>query len=525
MKKLNLTTRIILVTLMFIQPVLKLAAQTRGNGFVETETRELPQFSKIEVGGAFKIFFKHGNSQEVKIETDGNLLNNIITRVSGNTLSIEAKSIKDPAELNVFVVLPVLEAINISGAAQFRSNGAIISDMFEIEASGASEVVAEVEVDELITHASGATIVKLTGSARTHEVHASGAARLKAQNLDTFSTEVEASGASDAVVNSSNVLVISTSGAASVSHIEEPEKLSIITNDDAPVREDKEEYIVYTENDGERVRVKTMGVEVYNNDDTTEIKIGKHRLVVDDCGNVKWDRKTRQRFNGHWAGLDIGINGYLNANRNMDFETEDSYLDLLMHKSIFFSINFFEQNFRFTSDQKWGIVTGMGWEFHNYRFSNDVMITSDSSSIKGFYTQNVNMRKSKLTTNYLTVPVLFEFQTNRYSKKNSFHITAGIIAGLRISTHTKRYFEETNKEYELLDPVSREVVLTATSPGNKKVKDWDDFYLNPFKVDATVRIGWGWINLFGNYSLTTLFREGKGPELYPFSAGITLVTW
>ncbi len=110
-------------------------------------------------------------------------------------------------------------------------------------------------------------------------------------------------------------------------------------------------------------------------------------------GNVRYKRKYRNKFNGHWAGLDIGLNGYLNANGNMNFSKEDNYLDLLMSKSVFFGINFLEQNIRLTKNQKWGIITGLGWEFHNYRFSNDVMITPDSSSIKGFYTQNVSMRK------------------------------------------------------------------------------------------------------------------------------------
>jgi hypothetical protein len=57
------------------------------------------------------------------------------------------------------------------------------------------------------------------------------------------------------------------------------------------------------------------------------------------------------------------------------------------------------------------------------------------------------------------------------------------------------------------------------------MKNRDDFHLHPFKMDATARIGWGWINLFGTYSLTSLFKEDKYPELYPFTAGITLTGW
>lgn len=512
------------MTFLFLSGLNNVNAQFRGNGEISTEIRELPVFDAITFGNAFNVYYTQGSPQKVKIEAGENLLKKIKTNVIEEILSIELKGIKNLGELNIYITTSQLNCVEISGAGKFESNELIKSDNFEIEASGASGFKAELEVEDLYTNASGASEVTLKGFARNHELDLSGAAKVKAQKLKTNNTEVNASGASHALVDAKNTMVISTSGAAKVAYLEEPQNLNMDKSDNLIIR-NEDNYLVYTENDGDRVRVKTMGVEVYEDRDTTEIKIGRHRLVVDEWGNVKYDKKFKHKFNGHWAGLDLGINGYLNADGNMNFAKEYEYLDLLMNKSIFFSINFLEQNIRLTNNQKWGILAGLGWEFHNYRFSNDVMITPDSSAIKGFYTQNISMRKSKLTVNYLTVPVLFEFQTNRYMKKNSFHVTAGVIGGIRISSHTKRYFEEKNKDYQLLDPVTRDVVLHATSPGNKKVKDWDDFHLNPFKVDATLRMGWGWINLFGNYSLTTLFREGKGPELYPFSAGITLTSW
>lgn len=525
MKSITKTTLTIVLTIFLLTGAMQGFAQKRGNGNIINETRDLPALSAIKFGGAFNVYYTQGSPQTVKVETDENLIDRIKTTVSGETLDIDAKNIMNPGRLNIYITTTDLYYVEISGAGKFENKETIKSNNFEINASGASQFKANLDIDELLTEASGASEIKLTGFAGKHELDISGAAKIKAQKLKTNITEVEASGASHAVIDAKHTMAISTSGAARVAYIEEPENLVMDNNDNLVIRDNQDKYLVYTENDGERIKVKTMGVEVYEDRDTTEIKIGRHRLVVDEWGNVKYNKKYKQKFNGHWAGIYLGINGYLNADGNMNFQEEYGYLDLVMNKSIFFSINFLEQNIRLTNNQKWGLLTGLGWEFHNYRFSNDVMITPDSSEIKGFYTQNISMRKSKLTVNYLTVPVLLEFQTNRYSKKNSFHFTTGVVAGVRVSSHTKRYFEEENKDYQLLDPVTRDVVYHATSPGNKKVKDWDDFHLNPFKVDATVRIGWGWINLFGNYSLTTLFKEGKGPELYPFSAGITLAGW
>ena len=56
-----------------------------------------------------------------------------------------------------------------------------------------------------------------------------------------------------------------------------------------------------------------------------------------------------------------------------------------------------------------------------------------------------------------------------------------------------------------------------------KEKDKQSFNTNPFRVSATVRGGVGWFNVFATYSLTPLFENGRGPELYPFTVGVTLL--
>jgi hypothetical protein len=140
----------------------------------------------------------------------------------------------------------------------------------------------------------------------------------------------------------------------------------------------------------------------------------------------------------------------------------------------------------------------------NYRFDNNTVIIPDSANIFGFIDNSRNYTKSKLNICYMNVPLFFEYQTNKHMKANSFHLSAGMVFGMRIGSHSKMVYDDSKKQ---------------------KIKDRDDFHLHPFKMDATVRIGWGWINLFGTYSLTTLFKDDKYPELYPFTAGITLAGW
>jgi hypothetical protein len=206
---------------------------------------------------------------------------------------------------------------------------------------------------------------------------------------------------------------------------------------------------------------------------------------------------------------------------------EYEFMNLLWQKSANVDLNIFEQNINLSPNKNFGLVTGIGYSIHNFRFTKSFTVMQDSNFFSGTYNRGINVRKSKIVTNYITVPLLFELQDKNPSPltKHRWHVNIGAIFGVRVHAHQKTYFNETNKEFELVDPVSGEVVAFATSPSKNKVKVHDDFYLRPFKVDASLRVGWGWINLYANISMTEMFSKNKGPKLYPFSVGIMLVSW
>jgi hypothetical protein len=60
----------------------------------------------------------------------------------------------------------------------------------------------------------------------------------------------------------------------------------------------------------------------------------------------------------------------------------------------------------------------------------------------------------------------------------------------------------------------------------KKDKKFDDFNLNPFRTDVTLRLGYGnYVTVFANYALTTLFKSNQGPQLHAWTFGVSLTGW
>lgn len=500
MKILKTSTLLLMLAILFVAVPTNLFAQwTKGNKKIVKEERTISEFSGLEVGGAFNVFLTQQEKTTLVIEADENLLENIQTTVSGSVLKIDSKRIKNATRLNIYLSTPYLESLEIGGAATVSGENTINSTVLYIEASGASNIELNVNVDELKTNASGASHVKLTGNAGSHVVNASGASDITATKLITATTNAESSGASNVRINATEKVESSSSGAGNVSVSGNPE---IITKKGSYQSSGSKRVNMESWYEGDTTTVKVGNVILQVIDgDSTKVAVGNHSLVVDEKGNVEWKRNRQQKYNGHWAGFEMGVNGYVGKDFDGDLPDEWDFLNLRYEKSIDVHVNFFEQNVNIWQN-KIGFTTGLGLRWNNYRFNNNVMLSPDSAQIFGYRDYSRDWKKSKLVVNYLTLPLLFEYQSNRFSRNNSFHVTAGAIIGWRYSTHTKMlYFDD----------------------GRQKPKQFDSFHLQAFRYDATVKIGWGVINLYATYSMNQLFKDGRGPELYPFAIGIAFI--
>lgn len=499
-------------------------AQKTGSGNVSGNNFEVAAFTGVNVGGAFNVVLIQADEYQVYVETDDNLFNEISVDVKDGVLHLSSKNIRKATKLEAIVSAPEYHFIEASGAAKVEAETVLSSEMLRIKASGASNVALEIVVDVLKTDLSGASRAKLWGKVATiHQANMSGASRLLAQDLETAETSVKASGASNANVFALHKLSGSLSGASKVhyDHIPDEVQLNDISMGKSPASAPS------NYEDSVNVKVGNLNIKVIDGDSTVVV-IGNNKIVVDENGNVNLQRKKSRKFNGHWAGFDLGINGLLTPNFDFDYLAGDEYFDMRHEKSIAVNLNFYEQNIPLNKKGTFGLVSGLGLSWNNFRFANDVMLGNENNQVVGYYMEGVNVRKSKLTNTYLTLPLFMELQTASGRKNEKAHIAVGVVAGWRFSSHTKIYFNESGKNYNLIDPLTGAVVGSGQSPNASSrniVKDHNSFQQNPFKLDASVRAGWGIVNLFANYSLTPLFTKNRGPELYPFAVGLTLSTW
>lgn len=178
----------------------------QGSGTAKTETRNVSDFDKVEASGAINVEITIEKDFSVSVEADDNLLANIKTEVSGDTLKIFSEDrISAKTRINVRISMPAIERLEISGA----SNG----------------TVANVKSGALELKASGASKIRIDGEAKTLEADASGASSIDAESLRVEDANIEASGASKAIVSATNNLEVDASGASKITYVGEPKNL------------------------------------------------------------------------------------------------------------------------------------------------------------------------------------------------------------------------------------------------------------------------------------------------------------
>ncbi len=252
-------------------------------------------------------------------------------------------------------------------------------------------------------------------------------------------------------------------------------------------------------------------IEVNNYSDTiTKITLGHRRFEVIENYNktrLRMVRVPREKFKGHLAGVDLGFNGYMASGFTTSLPSEDQFMDLNFSKSMSVSLNFLQYSIPFQRNRNTiGVVIGAGWTFNNYRTDSKYIIElDDNGNTIGRPEEDRTVTKNKLTTSFINIPLLFEFQIPTNNDRNRFFISAGGYTGFLVKAHTK--------------------VVYNDSGIRTKQKYKGNLNVSPVQYGAMVRLGYSWIKLYATYNFSTLYMKNKGPELYPYSIGLTLINF
>jgi len=469
-------------------------AQTKQN---------VPDFKKVQVYIGTTIYLKKSDVAYVSYESKDSAAAGLRIEVSEGILKIDEKKDKEIPE-KITIGYTSLDELAVAGAATVKSAETITGDKLSIQSSGASKCKLDLSVSELSCSVSGAATCVLTGWAGMMTAIVSGASSLKSEGLLAEKVQINTSGASTAKINVGTSLTAIVSGASTLKFAGDPKETQINQSGASSVKR-----IDYTKTSSSSDSTSTTATERTYKDSTRKYTInGRYEIIIHE--NYKKDTTTwhyKKKKDGrvrkqNWAGIDLFENGFLTPLNDITLPTNHDYLSPNYGiRNLGWNLNMFEKDFRFAKGHL-QLVTGVGFSFNYYALKNRTTLKADSSFTGTYaYDPTIEYKKNKLRESFVTIPLLLELNTSRRESRN-FHIAAGVIGGLKLGSSTKQIFMVDNHTY-------------------KTVRK-DDYNLFPFKLDATVRVGYGPLTLFATYSLTPLFEYGKGPELYPFTLGLRI---
>ncbi|MBO9200056.1 MULTISPECIES: outer membrane beta-barrel protein [Niastella] len=250
------------------------------------------------------------------------------------------------------------------------------------------------------------------------------------------------------------------------------------------------------ENENDTIRVGGM------------IIIKKHKNNEGDNNQAKtYKRSKPSRVSTNWWIIDLG---FANYNDQTDYKSSaiqgpDGFapglgkdqFKLRAGKSVNVSIYPFMQKLNIYKGAI-NLKYGLGIELNNYRYNEPILYHTSPTQV--VLDLDRNYSKNKLAADYVTLPIMLNFNFTPHRVKQGFGFSIGMSGGYLYSSRQK----------------------TITNIDGKE-KNHDDFDLHQWKLQYIAELGLGPVKLYGSYATESMFA--KGLDQRPYNFGLRLSNW
>ncbi|WP_205504298.1 head GIN domain-containing protein [Rufibacter psychrotolerans] len=189
----------------------------------DEQTRNVGPFKKIGLAYPADVVLRQGNTHSVKVEGDADQLEQLITEVENDRLSIRRKDRDKEINWNngkkrvtIYITAPTIEGLAVSGSGKIKGEGTFKASSLDLAVSGSGSIQLNARVDEVSSRISGSGSIELEGEGKQSTVSISGSGSLKGYNFKTSASQVSISGSGTSEVNATTSLKTSISGSGRV---------------------------------------------------------------------------------------------------------------------------------------------------------------------------------------------------------------------------------------------------------------------------------------------------------------------
>jgi len=206
-----------------------------------------------------------------------------------------------------------------------------------------------------------------------------------------------------------------------------------------------------------------------------------------------WSNVIGDRANDHFM-FQVGYSDFLNKQ------------DSVGTKGIGRSLNgYFMLDFASKTDNRFSLGVGLGFGTDNYYLNKETVDLTNPTRITFITDTATQFRKSKLTAGYFEAPIEGRYSSNPGDPNRAWKFALGVKLGALLSIHTKE-----------------KIIRDINGLTDYTLKQKDNHMFNPIRAAGYFRFGYGVFSLFGQVDISSFIKQGEGPAIRPYTAGITI---
>ena len=184
---------------LFISVLSTAQKRFKGNGDLITQERSIGDFNQLLVKGPFKVELTSQFHGEITLNTDANLMDEIVTEIKDNTLIIRLKkqSYLKPSNrksISIKAPLTAMNKITHAGSGTIYASESFTTQDLQITHSGSGKIELAIEAQNTTVNLSGSGKIQLSGRSQNLSAKLSGSGNLRLANLVAKNGEVKLSG-------------------------------------------------------------------------------------------------------------------------------------------------------------------------------------------------------------------------------------------------------------------------------------------------------------------------------------------
>lgn len=206
---------------------------------------------------------------------------------------------------------------------------------------------------------------------------------------------------------------------------------------------------------------------------------------------------SRPIFGLTFSRIDFGLTRPM-QDGGFKMEGENEIFNYRPSKTWNFGFDVFQVGYRFNKTFRTFLSAGFDWTY--YRLNQDYIFDPEGNPYVDKALRPEGLRRNKLTSTYLRLPLTFEFRSSNNSGWGRTRFAFGPVGGFLLKG---------TQRYKLDD--------------GKKIKDKGDYDFTPFQYGAFARFGVGSLGIYGKYYFNEIFANApENAGMNNFTFGLTL---